>query len=208
MTKSEQYWMLLVLKALSDETRLTMLTLLAQREHNVGELAELLGKSEATISHHLSQLREVGLVSLRMDKTQRFSSVNQPTLKKFKGLVGMVEQMPEPEGEILSNGWIDDLDMEEWERDVMREFTQNGRITQLPTKFKKYMVLIRWVATHFEAGVDYTEREVNAIIGKVHNDFATIRRELIEAGYLKRERGGARYWVPARDKQEESAGES
>lgn len=208
MTKSDQRWMLLMLKALSDETRLTIFTLLAQREHNVGELAELLGKSEPTISHHLTQLREVGLVTLRMDKTQRFSSVNQATLTKFKQFVGAIEQMPEPEGEILSNGWIDALAMEEWEREVLREFTQNGRVTQLPTKLKKYMVIVRWIATHFETGVDYTEKQVNAIISKVHDDFATLRRDLVEAGYLQRERGGARYWVPTRPQEMEGTHES
>lgn len=199
MTKGEQHWLLLMFKALADETRLTMFTLLAQREHNVSELAELLGKTEPTISHHLTTLREVGLVTLRMDKNQRFSSVNQKTLEKFKSLVNEVEQMPEAEDKILSNSWIDELDIEEWERKVLREYTHNGRISRLPSKLKKYMVLVRWLATQFKPGVDYTEKDVNAILLQFHEDYATFRRDLVEAGFLQRELGGARYWVPQRE---------
>lgn len=50
------------LKALADETRLSMLALLSQAPHTGEQLATLLDLGASTISHHLGRLRRVGLV--------------------------------------------------------------------------------------------------------------------------------------------------
>jgi len=49
-------------QALSEPTRLRILNLLRQREHSVGELAQLCGFSSANVSRHLSLLTQHGLV--------------------------------------------------------------------------------------------------------------------------------------------------
>ncbi len=51
-----------VAKALSNANRLEMLEFLAQRECSVEDLAKLTGLSVANTSHHLQQLRQMGLV--------------------------------------------------------------------------------------------------------------------------------------------------
>ena len=66
MEKHEQTHLLYLLKAITDEQRLTMIPMLHEREHGVGELAEKLGLSEPTISHHLGKLRIAGLGHLHM----------------------------------------------------------------------------------------------------------------------------------------------
>jgi DNA-binding transcriptional ArsR family regulator len=53
-----------VLKALSDENRLTILLAVADRESSVTELMEVTGLSQTLVSHHLKTLRETGLVSV------------------------------------------------------------------------------------------------------------------------------------------------
>lgn len=50
-------------QALSEPTRLRILNLLRQREHNVGELAQLCGYTSANVSRHLAQLMAQGLVA-------------------------------------------------------------------------------------------------------------------------------------------------
>jgi len=53
------------LKALADPARVRIMSLLfgsTAGEHNSGELAAALGISESTVSHHLTQLRNAGLV--------------------------------------------------------------------------------------------------------------------------------------------------
>jgi DNA-binding transcriptional ArsR family regulator len=56
-----------VLKALSDQTRLRALKLIAERPRSTQELAPLVGISEAGLSKHLRQLADAGLVSSRRD---------------------------------------------------------------------------------------------------------------------------------------------
>jgi DNA-binding transcriptional ArsR family regulator len=51
-----------VLKALSDENRLTILLAVADRESSVIELTAATGLSQTLVSHHLKALRENGLV--------------------------------------------------------------------------------------------------------------------------------------------------
>jgi len=50
-------------QALSEPTRLQILNLLRQREHNVGELAQLCACTSANISRHLAMLSKHGLVA-------------------------------------------------------------------------------------------------------------------------------------------------
>jgi len=50
-------------QALSEPTRLQILNLLRQREHNVGELAQLCECTSANISRHLAMLSKHGLVA-------------------------------------------------------------------------------------------------------------------------------------------------
>jgi DNA-binding transcriptional ArsR family regulator len=50
-------------KALSDSTRREILSLLASGSMTAGEISEKFEMTSATISHHLSVLREAGLIS-------------------------------------------------------------------------------------------------------------------------------------------------
>ncbi|WP_119070683.1 metalloregulator ArsR/SmtB family transcription factor [Aggregatilinea lenta] len=191
--------LLVMLKVLADESRLSMLRLLNEREHTVGELASRVDLGEPTVSHHLARLREVGLVSLRMAGNQRFYCLNEPGLARFKQMAENIEQMPsQPEPVESDESWIDALGQgwSDEDRQVLRVYTQNGQLARLPGKAKKRNVILRWVATRFEADRRYTETEVNEVIKAVHEaDYVALRRDLIDMGYLRRERGGGRYWL-------------
>ena len=54
--------LLSALKAASDDTRLRLLVLLAQTEHNVKDLTEILGQSQPRLSRHLKLLTTAGLI--------------------------------------------------------------------------------------------------------------------------------------------------
>lgn len=186
-----------LLKALADASRLKLLRLVQQHETAVGELATRLQLSEPTVSHHLAKLRAVGLVSLRMDGNYRLYRANAVGIGRFKRMVEQIEQLPVAAPVVISDEtWIDALGWTEDELRVLRDHTVNGRIITIPGKQKKLMVLLRWIATLFEDGKHYTEREVNQIIKSVHlEDIAGLRRDLVDFGYLRRERGGGDYWL-------------
>jgi DNA-binding transcriptional ArsR family regulator len=56
-----------LLKALANRHRLIIICQLTEREHSVGELAQLLQLRDSTVSQHLALLRKDGLVSARRD---------------------------------------------------------------------------------------------------------------------------------------------
>lgn len=183
-------------KALSDENRLKLYGYLCQGEHNVSELAKLLKLSEPTVSHHIAKLRSAGMVNLREEGTHRYYRAHPGALLQFKDLVMRIDTLPiESEAAESDNAWIDALDMDESSRKVLRDYTFNGELTRIPSRQKKLLVVLDWLATKFQPDKMYTEKEVNAIISEVNNDFATLRRDLVDFGYLRRERGGGQYWV-------------
>lgn len=197
----EQERLVTALKVLADDSRLTLLRLLNQREYNVGELATAVELTEATVSHHLSKLHSAGLVHLRMDGTRRFYRLNRAALEQFKQGVQMIEQTPAtPEIVVSDDSWIAALGWDAADQQVLRDHTVSGRLTQIPTKQKKLIVILRWLATLFEADRLYTEPEINALIKSVHSeDHVSLRRDLVDFGYLRRERGGGKYWLTPAD---------
>ncbi len=73
-------------------------------------------------------------------------------------------------------------------------------IKGLPVKEKRKLVLLQLIAACFSPGQLYTEKEVNAVIQPIYADFVTIRRYLIEYGYLDRTPSGSSYWVKTTEK--------
>ncbi len=51
-----------ILKALANETRLRIIDRLGRGECHVGEIVEIVGVDQSTVSKHLATLRSVGLV--------------------------------------------------------------------------------------------------------------------------------------------------
>ena len=70
-----------------------------------------------------------------------------------------------------------------------------GRLRQYPTRRKLRQVALAWLAGQFLPGRDYTEKEVNAVIGAFYDDICLLRRELVDFRFLDRERDGSRYWL-------------
>jgi DNA-binding transcriptional ArsR family regulator len=70
-------------KALSDETRLKILRLVSAEELYATEIAERLGLSKATVSHHMVLLRAAGLVEVLGErKAERYYALHPPTLEE------------------------------------------------------------------------------------------------------------------------------
>jgi ArsR family transcriptional regulator len=83
-------------KAIADETRQKIMNLVCCTSLSVSEIVEKLDVSQPTVSHHLSILREAGLVSVREDGKQTFYSLNQDRMAVCCGQL-MVKFAPETE---------------------------------------------------------------------------------------------------------------
>lgn len=183
-------------KVLSDPTRLRLVRLLARKETPVKELADKLAVSEPTVSHHLTQLRNIGFVNIRTAGNQRFYRLNDNMIQQFKREITTFEKADTVEDD---NAWIEALPFSDEDKKVLAAYTFAGRLRQIPTKDPKLMVVLNWLSLAFEQDVTYTEAQVNEIIAKYHADFATLRRNLVDYGFLRRERAGTKYWVVPED---------
>ena len=70
----------------------------------------------------------------------------------------------------------------------------DGTIKKLPPQPGKLKVILDYLVQTFTPGINYTEKEVNTIIRRFHVDVSGLRRDLVDAGLLARERDGSRYW--------------
>ncbi len=184
-----------LMKALADTSRLHMLSWMSAEECTVSGLAERLSLSEPTVSHHVARLHAAGLLSLRMAGTQRFYRVNPERMARLRAYVADLDKpLEEPADTVNDTSWIAALPFSPEDRKVLGEYTFNGRLVRFPNKEKRWLVILRWLVTLFEPGRRYREREVNAILAVVNPDVASLRRDLVEFGFMRRERGGGDYW--------------
>lgn len=182
--------------ALGNQTRLRMVSLLLDQERNVGELASLLNLTEPTVSHHLAKLRPSGLVTLRFDGNQRFYRANISTLRtKGQSIVDLGAFRFDYAVTASDYGWLDELELDEFARKTLRDCTENQRLTHIPRKQAKLIVVLEWLVTFFEPDRVYTEPEVNAILKQRADDYVGLRRDLVDMGYVRRDRRGSKYLV-------------
>ncbi len=61
----------------------------------------------------------------------------------------------------------------------------------------KQLLALEYLASKFEAGREYSEREVNEVLNQNHTfgDPALLRRELYMKGFFDRTPDGSRYWL-------------
>jgi predicted transcriptional regulator len=174
-------------KALADANRLKIVGLLAQEELTVEQLAEMLDLRASTVSHHLARLSKAGLVSARAESYYNLYRLETKSLEEMAERLLARDTLPEIAA---------DVDMDAYDRKVIKDYSlPDGRLKSLPSQRKKLEAVLRYIAQNFETGVHYSEKEINEILGRFHEDVTSLRRDLIEYRILDRERDGSRYWL-------------
>lgn len=74
-------------------------------------------------------------------------------------------------------------------------FDDAGHLKEFPTKEKKKIVVLRKIAEQFSHERKYSEIEVNRLLERIYDDYVTLRRELIEYGFMDRTTNGSSYWL-------------
>jgi hypothetical protein len=79
---------------------------------------------------------------------------------------------------------------------IVLRFLEGEQIRQLPAKAAHKLLVLKYLASKFEIGKEYTEGQVNVIIDDWHTfgDYFILRRELVDCGLLKRLPNGSKYW--------------
>jgi len=168
-----------ILRALADPERLAIAGLLARGDASAQQLAETLDLSLKRVRMHLNRLSATGIARLRDDRTGYRLDVE--TLRWAASQVGP------PRGAGMALGAASDD-----EEAVLRTFFRDGRLTEIPVKRAKRVIVLERIALEFEPGRRYDEKEVNVVVGRFFDDYAAIRRYLVDEGFLDRDRG--EYW--------------
>ena len=77
--------------------------------------------------------------------------------------------------------------------DQLRPFVRDGRITVMPARRSARLLLLDWAAQAFEPGRRYEEPVVNEILKALWDDYATLRRYLVDEELMSRTPDGT-YW--------------
>ncbi len=174
-------------RAMADANRLKIIGQLAQRESNVEDLADQLGLSVSTISHHLSMLSHVGLVSARAQGHYYYYRLETDHLRSMAQRLLSAETLPK---------FSEAVDGDAFEKKVLSTFVAaDGHIKSFPAQEKKFIILLHYVARAFEPGVRYGEKQVNEILLRFNDDTASLRRGMIEYHIMDRAGGGGDYWL-------------
>ncbi len=167
-------------KCLADRSRLRIVQSLLREEMYVERLAQRLALTPATISFHLKKLEEAGLVTSRQDQYYTMYA-----LKKDELTQSVVE---------LISGATDQASQQElremqYRQKVLDTFFEYGRLKAIPAQRKKERIILEELARALEPGRNYPEQELNDILLTFHEDYCTLRRDMIGEGLLEREKG-------------------
>ncbi|MFS0861792.1 metalloregulator ArsR/SmtB family transcription factor [Fredinandcohnia sp. 179-A 10B2 NHS] len=168
-------------KVMGDPTRIRMLVLLAKGPLHGQALAGKLGVSPPTITHHITKLREINLITQKREKNTIYFSLNENMLKQQTKAITDV---------IFGDETISEDSKLEEKQIVLHNFiTKDGRLKNIPAQRKKRLIVLEHIVKGLQIGKKYEEKELNEYIKKFHEDYATIRREFIMNHYMYRENG-------------------
>lgn len=167
-------------KCLADKSRLQILKSLAVEDMYVERLAQRLDLTPATISFHLKKLLDAGAVTTYRTQYYAMYSLNR---ELFRTSMLDILQAESDEADLQQQR------DEEYRRRTIDAFFEYGKLKTIPAQLKKKRIILEEIAKAFEPGRDYPEREVNIIIADFHDDFCTIRRDMIGEGIMERENG-------------------
>ena len=166
---------------LADDARLRSLAAVVLGASTAAEVAERAGLDRRSAVRALERLASAGLVADGPDglavRGERFATAAR------EAAVARQRSEARPE----------DLGATPEQAAVLRNFvTAEGRLASIPTGRAKRLVVLDFLAARFEPGRVYPEPAVNAMIGELHDDYAALRRYLVDEGFLERREGF--YW--------------
>lgn len=159
---------------LAEPDRLRVVAALVLGARSWDEVADQTGLNARALTRAMNKLIDGGLVS----ETEEGYAFEAGVLHQAARSAGRRRAEAEGQGSPAN--------------DVLSRFFKGGRLTSLPAARSKRIALLNHIAQEFEPGRYYEEREVNRILKRYHDDYASLRRYLVDEGFLSREAG--KYW--------------
>jgi len=155
------------------------------------EIAERLGVAQSTIRNHRYKLREkekqAKLFLAMMDLLSK--DTNQKINKLDKEIICDAHKTATS---------LDDrynITDKEKKKVIKTYMDENGGLKSYPAKEKNKIIVLQEITRNFSKGKTYSEKEINRILKRIYEDYATIRRALIEYGFVERTNDCSSYWI-------------
>jgi hypothetical protein len=198
-----------VLNCIGNNDRLSILLALLRQPMTVAALVEDCGyNSTGQVYHHLKPLIAADLVMEAKGSVKGTYTVKphrvQGVIMLLAGVRDMIDvQYSTGDWDSQIHGGATMVDerylvtAEETQKIIQTFFasTEPLVLKGFPPKEKKKLVILRLISEQFEQDRRYSEKEVNAILRSIYEDYATIRRDLIEYGFMDRTRDCRAYWL-------------
>ena len=169
-----------VIKALSDSSRLLIISALKERPQYVEEIAERLHLAVSTVSFHLKKLEAAQLVTKVKEQYYVIYHLNTALLSLTLSELTSFENPLK----IVQEQRID-----EYKEKILSTFFTNGKLKKLPTQHKKRLIVLQHILKNFKPDSSYAEKEVDGILRSIYDDYCTIRRYFIDEHMMTRQNG-------------------
>jgi hypothetical protein len=166
------------LRHLLDPGRLAVVGLVAAAPATPAALAAATGQRERDVLATLGPLVQAGIVERSGD---HYALVPEA----LRTLAADLPQPAPPDERVF-------FGMTAEEGAVLARFFRGGRLVEIPAARSKRRVVLERIALDFEPGVRYPEADVNERLAAYHDDYASLRRHLVDEGFLDRDAGV--YW--------------
>lgn len=165
---------------MADRSRLQILKSLLEEDMYVERLAQRLELTPATVSFHLKKLMDAGAVSSRREQYYTMYSINKEVFQcRILDILGEKSSDAQRQQEREAR----------YRQRVLDSFFEYGRLKSIPAQRKKERICLEEIAKELELGRPYSERELNQVLLRFHQDYCTLRRDMISEGILRREEG-------------------
>jgi hypothetical protein len=178
--------LVLVLKALSDPSRLRIAGLLAERGRTVDELASAVRIAPRAVARHLDLLVGARLAEARPGLRPIVFTLRIDTLHEVGRLIA--ELVGAADARQAAADLAAGRDPEEAK--ILRAFIVDGRLETIPAQERKRAVVLRYLRDEvFTEDRSYPEKEVNQRLALFNPDVASLRRYLVDGGLVSRAAG-------------------
>ncbi|MGL4772198.1 MAG: DUF2087 domain-containing protein [Clostridium sp.] len=155
------------------------------------EIATKLGIAQSTIRNHRFKLREkekqARLFLATMELLSESSSKGINILEK--------EILTDPHKTATTLDDRYNITDKEREATIKAYMDETKALKSYPAKEKKKIIVLGEIVKNFSTGRTYTEKEINRVLKRIFEDYATLRRALIEYGFIDRSNDCTKYWV-------------
>lgn len=132
------------------------------------------------INIKLKKLMDAGAVSSRREQYYTMYSINKEVFQcRILDILGEKSSDAQSQQEREAR----------YRQRVLDSFFEYGRLKAIPAQRKKERICLEEIAKELELGRPYPERELNQVLLRFHQDYCTLRRDMISEGILRREEG-------------------